>query len=189
MRRQTEWTPRGEEWGPADPDRVGPARRTAYALVALNLDVVSRATVRELLPSGTRRRFNEGHVRRQRMNRTDPGKGANRVSEAFLKALRRFEEQGWLQRGQRYLLIRDKQALLDYALDGLRSMPRQLLRLDAAIARINDELKQAELTPAAVEQAQRERHAIMALMRSEIRGASWSGRGSVRRVGPAGSGE
>lgn len=186
MRRGYVWQPSPD---PVDPNHIGPARRTAYALALLDLEVVSRGTLRSLLPDGVRRRLPEQTIRQHRERRVDPSRSVNRVTVKFQDALRDFDQQGWIRRGQKYVLVVERQALLDYALDGLRFMPKQLLRVEVAIDRINEELQTAQLTAAAVEQAERERHALMALMRNGTPGAKWSGRGSVRRVGPAGSGE
>jgi hypothetical protein len=180
------WRPSSD---PADPNQVGPARRTAYALACLGLDVVSRSTLRSLLPDGSRRRLPEQTIRQHRERRVDPTRGVNRVTVKFQDALRAFDQQGWIRRGQKYVLVVERQALLDYALDGLRFMPKQLLQIETTIDQLNEELRTAQMTVAAIEQAERERHALMALMRNGTPGAKWSGRGSVRRVGPAGSGE
>lgn len=188
------------DWA-SDPDQepisvrqFGPARRTAYALAALGLDVVNRATVRALLPPGRIRPPSDAARRRNSVKRKEGHTGSpkrhNVVSTRFYDALKFFERQGWVQRGAQYVLVKDRAMLLDYALDGVREVPKALLRLDAAIEKITADLASSQdIPPAAIEQAHREIAAIRALMRSPVTGVNRSGRGAVRRVGPAGSGE
>lgn len=176
------WTA-SEDWGArVEGPAIGPRRLTAYALALLGLDVVNRHTVRAMLPKGV-------VIPSTPARRRAGGGSKNRTSIEFGNGLRLFEDSGWIQRGETYVLILNRRALLDYALDRFEGVPGRLLEIEGAVDVVLRRLTEDRLTPKAVEQANRELAALRRLMAPTVRGASYSGRGSVRRVGPAGSGE
>lgn len=161
---------------------IGPARRAAYALAVFPLDVVERQTIRAMLPAGRRR--NVGVTRHlNAVTKGDTSNGrTNTTSEAFGDALRRFAKHGWIDRGQQFVRIRDRGALLDYALDELGEIPAHFIAIDDALDRLRRELRQPTANDRLHAQRHRELKAIEELMRSQVQGVWWSGRGSVRFV-------
>lgn len=168
------------------PPAIGAKRRTAYALALLGLEVVSRSTLRAMLPVGVERRRTV-----VRDARRDDWRGKNKVTEKFKEALQIFEVSGWIQRGEKYVLVRDRRALLEFALYELdeQQLPKALLDIESAVTAVQASLTDQTLTPKAIEQARAELAALRRLMVAPVLGRNRSGRGSVRRVGPAGSGE
>lgn len=170
---------------------VGIDRRTAYALSALEIDVVQRSTVRALLPVGATRRKTESAYNARRARGGEAGwSGPNSASRAFQKCLKRYEDWGWIRRGSVLIQILDRHALHAHALDGVQGNAGQAYWLDIerAVSEINaaqraeDEMHQMV---ALVEQRRLELRALQRLMEGR-RGDNWSGRGSVRLL-PRGS--
>lgn len=185
----------------------GVSQTVALALAALDLDVVHRATLRALLPAGRTRKprrasSKPGAASLRRVNGLDAGskyliergmatgfapieqirnKSKNQMSEKFQRALKGFEDRGWLVRGEEYVLVRNRRALLDWATAA--ACPDWLVfPLGDAIDQINEDLKLARaMTPKALEQRRQELLAIKRLMEEGF-GDNWSGRGSVRLV-------
>lgn len=192
-----------------DPPKWGVSHTLALAMTALDLDVVHRSTLRALLPKGrvrpghdrtglTGRAAGRNVIRRTQgldaasrhlielglasdpttyTTRTD---SSNTMSDAFQKALARFEREGWISRGTTFVLVRDRRALLDWATS---SAPPEdfVLDLAGAIQRINDDLaNDVSMTVKAQEQRRQELLAIKRLMEQHFGSRNWSGRGSVR---------
>lgn len=165
-------------------------RLTAYALCLLDLDVVARSTIRALLGTGrVRRKHDVAYARDAARGQGAGHSGKNVNSQRFQDALRQFERSGWIRRGQEYLLIIDRTALFEFAVHELTLMPSKLLDLEGAVQAAQADLTRPQITPSAIEQAHRELAALRRLMRAPVSGANHTGQHSVRRVGPAGSGE
>jgi hypothetical protein len=132
-----------------------------------------------MLPAGPTSRY----AKVSQVGRRTQNKGSkNRVSEAFGRALRFHEEQGWIDRGREFIRIRDRGALLDSAMRGLLKVPEHFISLDRVVAEIRADLAQPGLPAATAAQRHRELRAIQDLMKSPVQGVYWSGRGSVRFV-------
>ncbi len=187
-----------------DEPKWGASHTLALALVALDLNVVHRATLRALLPAG---RVQPGKLHDdrtggrnviRRMNGLDGASrhlielgaradesmrvqadSSNAMSEIFKKALKRFEVNEWITRGSVYVLVRDKRSLLDWATSA-RQPESFTLDLIAATQRIKDDLEDLDLTAKALEQRRKELLAIQRLMEQGYGSRNWSGRGSVR---------
>lgn len=169
---------------------AGVPRLTAYAISLMDLEVVGRATVRAMLgPGRVRRKSDVAYWRDVGRGAASGRSGKNHTSVQFQGALKVFEDSGWIRRGERYVLVLDHRALLDYAVHELDCMPSKLLDLEAAVEAVHAVLEQPQMTDEAIEQAHREIAALRRLMRAPFGGAGRSGRGSVRRVGPGGSGK
>jgi hypothetical protein len=188
-----------------EPPKWGVSHSIAYALAALNLDVVHRSTLRAMLPAGRIRggvRDTAPAVSRKvstrRVNRMDSGsrrlidlgtatdfvptppkpkpKRTNVISEKFQDALLRFEREGWLSRGTEYVLVRDRRALFDWATSAVPTDDIEI-PLELAIAQIDLDLQDAaRMTTAAVEQRRRELIALKRLMEEDF----GAGKGRVR---------
>ena len=115
-----------------DAEQPSIARAVAYALVALELDVIQRSTVRALLPAGTTRRNGAGKAATRRAKGMTGG-SANTVSEAFSKRLRIFEGKGWIVREGPLLRVIDRAALLRYVQRGYAETPLPLLAVAEAM--------------------------------------------------------
>lgn len=121
---------RGSEFADGKPPTRGISDLVAVALIALDLDVVRRHTIRLLLPEGERVPSPSGGTR-------------NQVRDALNRAWRRFEHIGWITRDGDFIRIHDR--------DGLRSWIEQgvdldderaatMLEVQSAVAEINARL-------------------------------------------------
>lgn len=171
--------------------QAGPRLTVAWVLVMSGLDVIHRRTLRALLPPGTvkKDRSTSASLRRARDGK---GVSVNQTSKKFQDGLAAFERSGWIRRGQEYVLVADRQGLTDYlafTFDG-RRIPQRLIDLQPSIDMLRDDaLAPHGPNPEAQAQRYRELQALDRLMRqAPVAGANRSGAGSVRRVGPAGSG-
>lgn len=160
---------------------IGTGRRAAYALAVFPLDVVHRKTIRAMLPRGRRKHPRETSNWTQ-FRRGEGRHTSNAVSEEYQYALKRFAEAGWIDQGQTFLRIRDRGALLDYALDRLEEVPEYFIETDRVIELLEQELKRPKDEIPAWQQRERELLAIRELMKSAVQGVHWSGRGSVRFI-------
>jgi hypothetical protein len=159
--------------------QIGTPRRVAYALAVFPIDTVQRTTIRAMLPPGITRQ------RPQAITRRAVGRGGskNRVSVDFGRALQFFADQGWIDRGDVLLRIRDRDALRAHALSGLPDVPAHLIALEQAVTQLRAQVTSAARrkdSPALVAIRLQELRAIEQLMRSGVSGSNWSGRGSVR---------
>jgi hypothetical protein len=159
--------------------QIGTPRRVSYALAVFPIDTVQRTTIRAMLPPGTTRQVPQVIVRRA-ANRHG---SKNRVSIDFGQALKFFADQGWIDRGEVLLRIRDRDALRAHALGGLPDVPAHLIALEQAVTELRAQVTSTARRddPAALVAIRwQELRAIEQLMRSEVSGSNWSGRGSVR---------
>ena len=162
--------------------QIGTPRRVAYALAVFPIDTVQRTTIRAMLPPGTTRQVPQAIVRRAANRHASK----NRVSIDFGQALKFFADQGWIDRGDVLLRIRDRDALRAHALSGLPDMPdmpAHLIALEQAVTQLRAQVTSAarrDDPPALVAIRLQELRAIEQLMRSGVSGSNWSGRGSVR---------
>lgn len=179
----------------------GVSHTIAIALVALDLPIVSRSTLRNLLPAGKRTHHggrptaDPRGVRIRGVGRTgrntrrlielgsemtvEGGQNINEITKRFQDALARMEASGWLSRGREYVLVADKRSLLDWAMSA--ELPSSIdLSLQESL---NALLAQPEkpVTDRAAEQRRRELMALKRLMEEGL-GSKWSGKGSVRFV-------
>lgn len=146
----------------AEMPALGLRRAAALALGALGVEAVQRSTLRALLPKGETKR--RGPVARERWHLGDKaGLGKNKTSMAFGQALQEFERQGWVERTPESVIVRDRQALLGYALEHQSAAPRDLLNIKGAITAIRADLRQARDT-ADQEQLEQRRDEIRALL-------------------------
>lgn len=159
--------------------QIGTPRRVAYALAVFPIDTVQRTTIRAMLPPGITRQVPQAVVRRA-ANRHG---SKNRVSIDFGQALKFFADQGWIDRGEVLLRIRDRDALRAHALAGLPGVPDRFIALEQAATQLRAQAahaaQQKDLSTLAAIRM-RELQAIEQLMRSGVSGSNWSGRGSVR---------
>lgn len=185
------------------PPSWGVTHTLSLALVALDLDVVSRATLRALLPTEPRRkRPNATRTGVQIRGINGMGQGARRVVELglatdivperrltrapknkfsvnFQIALGRLEASGWISRGEKFILVRDRRGLLDWATSAELPEVIELSIQPAIDALLADEAK--AWTEKLLLQRDQELRALKRLMEGGL-GSHWSGRGSVRFV-------
>lgn len=171
-------------------NRVQVTHRAAYAIAILGLDIVARSTIRSMLPTGVVVSYGLSKRLSRSLRKGDRSTGGrNKTSEAFGRALRKFEQNGWIQRGRVFILVKDRAALLDYAVGWLLTLPKELANVDSqlvdvesGIQCIKSEIEDATLTEKAIMQRRQELEALMLLMKNGIGGSRWSGRGSVRAI-------
>ncbi len=162
---------------------VGIARRTAYALSVFPLDIVHRQTIRMMLPpGGIRYKRSEANWLKIGLGDLNAKKSLNKASANFGAALKKFSDEGWIDRGREFLRIRERGDLLDYAVRDLAEMPDHFIELDRAIALLEQETTGSAPAPQSAEQRRRELLAIQQLMKAQVQGVHWSGRGSIRFV-------
>ncbi|MFI9174885.1 hypothetical protein [Streptomyces lincolnensis] len=140
-------------------------RLTAFALAVLGLDTVTRSTLRALLPAGTTKP--RGPASRARWHLGErSGTGKNRTSIAFGQALREFETSGWLKRIPEAVMIRDRNGLLSYALNGQPTVTIDMLNIRGALTTVRDDLRKLRATgdPAQIEQRHEEIKALLILL-------------------------
>lgn len=143
---------------------VGVARTVAYALAILGLDVVHRSTVRALLPAGTTKPRGPASQARVHLGERS-GASKNRTSIAFGQALHEFETNGWLQRAGDVIHIRDRAALLDYALEAFGAVTADVLDTRRALVVARRELRELRMRgPADLSQLQQRHDEIAALL-------------------------
>jgi len=182
---------RGEDWGDegrpprrhlSDAEAIGDARRTMYALGIWPTPIVSRSTLRALLPPGQVRDVSVSrHLSRVRSGATGR---RNRTTDAFQKVLVRLERWGLIERGTEFVLIKDQRSILDLALDGIRNPSHEkFLHIQRAARIVAEEIAQ-ERRPSAHAQRSRELAFIKSLMAgpASARGSMRSGTQSVRFV-------
>jgi hypothetical protein len=102
------------------PPQRGVSDLVALALVVLGLDRVSRSTVRALVIAQTGR--STSHT--------------SGVASAFRRALRNFEQAGWVERDDHSIHVRDRDALCQWVEQGVDVDPehaRGLLQIAAAV--------------------------------------------------------
>lgn len=123
---------------------ITPARQVTYALAIWPLDVVSRATLRALLPKGTTRPVGL----RQQAKSSLKGEGwrtENHVSRKFQSRLWRLEQAGHISRGTQFVRILNRRALLDWALADIAADDNvqhdKFLLLEQAAQTVADQLK------------------------------------------------
>lgn len=120
----------------------GLRRTAAFALAALGTEAVRRSTLRALLPKGETKR--RGPVARERWHLGDRnGLAKNKTSVAFGHALQEFEERGWVERTPEFVIVRDRRALLGFALEQQPAVTRDLLNIKGAITAIRNDLRKA----------------------------------------------
>lgn len=183
---------RTRPWSRDDGPKWGASQTIALVLCLLDLDVVHRSTLRAFLP--------RGRVKRPKLLSTQvrglagsgrtrfaqyPESGGNKenvMSKKFQWALQRFHESGWITRGEEYVLVRDRRALMDWATAS--DIPDWVsLPLHQVVERINDDLRQQScMTNKAVEQRRRELLAVQKLMTEGFGSTNWSGTGAVRFI-------
>ena len=182
---------RGEYWGDegrpprkrlSDAEAIGDGRRTLYALGIWPTPVVSRATLRALLPPGQVRDVSVSrHLSRVRSGATGR---KNRTTDAFQKVLVRLERWGLIERGTEFILIRDQRSILDLALDGIHNPSHEkFLHIQRAAKIVAEEIAH-EKRPNVHTQRSRELAFIKSLMAgpASARGVMRSGTQSVRFV-------
>lgn len=123
----------------------GLRQTTALAIAALGLPVVYRGTVRGLLPRGEAKQ--RGQVSRERWHLGDrKGATKNKTSVAFGHALQEFEANGWIRRTPEVVVIRDRQALLEFAFGSGPALGREHLDVKGAITAIRNDLRRTRGT-------------------------------------------
>jgi hypothetical protein len=95
----------------------GAKRLSALALGGMGLDVVTRSTVRALLPLGMKKPT-----------------GVNKITVKFGAALQSFEERGWIVRDTETVTVLDHEALSALAVAGTSQSPRGVLDTERALA-------------------------------------------------------
>jgi hypothetical protein len=148
----------------------GRSQDIAFALFALRLDVVTRSTLRALLPAGTNRRI----PRPDLPSRSDDPRRIgsvkrNNISTQFSRILQQFEENGWITRSETHVRVVHRSALGDWVRKADAPVDR-ILNLSETLVEIKNRLGFDE------EQRRRELLAVKRLM--EI--APGVGQGSVR---------
>lgn len=143
-------------------DHIGPIARTAYALAIWPTEVVSRATLRALLPPGTSRYYPLETRRKRAANFSGPSR--NRITGRLQDALRDFDHEGLISRGTEFVKIRDRDALMQIATkqtDGKVGNHWKFLGIERAAQSIRTDLE-AET-----------RDAVRALRLDELRFIEW----------------
>jgi hypothetical protein len=165
----------------SDANAVGIGRTVAFALAALDLDVVQRTTIRRLLPVGTTRRSGPGRAEARRRKGDTQG-SVNRTSETFGIRLKKFEDRGWIARDGVLLRVINRAALLDCALGGQQDTPLPLLQVAETIEEIRRDQRNREVLALSglIEQRRRELQALARLMQEPVTGQHRSGIRSVR---------
>ncbi|MEU9183352.1 hypothetical protein AB0D14_02040 [Streptomyces sp. NPDC048484] len=131
-----------------------PRRLTAFALATLGLETVRRGTIRAMLPKGVRKR--RGPVAIERWHLGDrTGIVKNKTSMAFGQALKELESHGWLERAAEVVVVRDRQALLAYAMEYEPAVTRDMLNVKGAITAARDDLRRVRGTANRDQLAQR----------------------------------
>ena len=178
------WNNRGVDRGSNTGDRaiIGVRRMTAFALAAVDLDIVHRGTVRALLPSG-RVKLAGPAAQRESIERYGRLATRNATSSAFKAALKQFEDNGWIVRGSEFVMVKDRESLRQYGCRDAVELPEKLLQLESAIDEVWRQINESDgQSDKWVEQRRKEILALMALMNSPVTGANRSGKGSVRFV-------
>ncbi|NMI57095.1 MULTISPECIES: hypothetical protein [unclassified Streptomyces] len=145
------------------PGQAPALRRTvAFALGALGTEAVRRSTLRALLPKGETKL--RGPVARERWHLGDRnGLGKNKTSVRFGQALQEFETQGWVERTPEVVIVRDRRALLSFALEQQPAVTADLLDIKGAIMAARTDLRRARDT-AGREQLEQRHDEIRALL-------------------------
>jgi hypothetical protein len=151
----------------------------SYAMGIWPDKVISRKTLRALLPRGTFK-----HVgAKQRWSSIQAGHASgkalykNNVTSEMQKKLKDYEEVGKIRRGEHFILILDQRALLDNALKGIEN-PRhhKFLALEDAAEIVRQEIENERL-PELIRLRKRELAVIHELMKPPV-----GGRDSHRRT-------
>lgn len=143
----------------------GLRQTAALAIAVLGLPVVYRGTVRALLPRGEAKQ--RGPASRERWHLGErKGASKNRTSIAFGHALQEFEANGWIRRTPEVVVIRDRQALLEFALSAQPAIGREHLNFTGAITAIRNDLRRNRGTAdrELIEQRHDEIEALLHLM-------------------------
>ena len=146
---------------------IGPGRQTTYALAIWPADIVSRDTLRALLPTGYSKR--QSKEKRQEIRRRGgiPGT-ANRVTETFARTLKKLEQDNLIKRGTEFVLIVDRRGLIDRAADGIPPnflVHEKFLHIRKAAAIVEREIL-AETRERVRQQRESELAAIRTMMRN-----------------------
>jgi hypothetical protein len=159
---------------------IGTRRRVAFALAVMGLPIVHRNTIRAMLPPGMIVNYGlQQHLTRQaKATGVYGGGGKNVTTKRFQTALWEFEREGWITRGEEFVLVNDRRMLLDYALDKITDpAPAHFVDITAAAARLRTEIEDARCRPSSwTEQRRRELIVIKRLMEEDF----GSGKGRVR---------
>lgn len=163
-----------------DEELIGTARRVCYALAIWPTDVVSRATIRSLLPEGKRRDVGiRQHLRKMQSGGTGR---VNTVTHSFQNALAKLERDGMLQRGEEFILIRDRRALLDRAIRDVKNPQHSRFIEIARAADLIAEQLHDEQRPRVRAQREAELRFIRSLMEAPFGGSMRSGSRAVRII-------
>lgn len=149
----------------AERQAPGLRRTAAFALAALGTDAVRRSTLRALLPKGETKL--RGPAARERWHLGDrKGLAKNKTSVRFGHALQDFESRGWVERTPEVVIVRDRQALLGFALDQQPAVTADLLNIKGAITAARTDLRRARDTadPEQLEQRHDEIRALLYLL-------------------------
>jgi hypothetical protein len=148
-------------------EHVGVGRTLAYALFVMNMELVQRSTVRNLLPTGTTRPSGNGRAHARKAKGTSKG-STNRTSERFLERLRTFERRGWISREGELIRILEPEALLSVAQGDVPGTPLPLLAIREAIHEVRREqvLRDRAAAATLVEQRRLELLALARLMQA-----------------------
>lgn len=159
------------DYGNLDADRVWSL--APFALCAWPEDVISRQTLRALMPVGT---TSYGTVSRHLSKVAKGSTGSkNVVTRALGKVLYALEQEGAIQRGEHFVLIRDRRILAEWAGDAEQKPSFSMLRIRSAIDGIKAE--QADRTASRIaELRSRELASLSRLMEAHV-GASAAHRG------------
>lgn len=166
--------------------RLGVSIRTAYGLAVIGLPVVHRGTVRAMLPAGQLRDYPlQQHLTREsKMNPHGRSGRINVVSKNFQKALSDFDRDGWISRGEEFVLIRQPRMLLDFVGNWAQfDQLSFLLDIRSAVAQVRQDMDIAQAKPGKwVEQRRQELIALARLMDAPVTGQNRSGKGAVRLI-------
>ena len=147
-----------------EPETPRTRQLVALALATLGLDIVTRSTVRALLPAGTTKLRGPASQARVHLGERS-GAGKNRTSIAFGQALHEFEANHWLRRAGDVVKVRDRGALLDYALDTSGAVAVDALDIRRALAAARSELRRVRTRRTAdLSQLQQRHDEIAALL-------------------------
>jgi hypothetical protein len=119
--------------GLSDDCRIGCGRMMAYAMGIWPAQVISRKTLRALLPEGSNRFAGNPSRQARAYLKGDGPKKVNDVSRQFQAVLKKLESKGLIERGTDFVRILDKERLLSGALQGVDDpQHRKFLQLEEA---------------------------------------------------------
>lgn len=161
-----------------DEERIGIGRTLAYAMGIWPTDIVSRLTLRALLPPGKVKWKGALSHARWMAGETNTSKTRNVTSERFKAQLEKYEREGLILRGTEFVRVLDHRELFDRALAGIDNpRHRKFLAIDEAAEKIEAQIRDEDRSKVADI-----RKAELAFVRSLMIPGDYAGRDGRRRL-------